>query len=170
MEPGIAHPKAVGDLTCAIVLARLLAMFDAVLLPFGENQRYDLVAEKNGAFLRVQCKTGRLRNGVIKFPCCSINYEHPTPRKGFYARDYRGSADLFGVYCPENDAVYLVPVYEVGRKEGCLRVDPTKNHQSERIRWAIDFEVKPGLSDRQATALLARRHGRDSESQFFEGG
>jgi PD-(D/E)XK nuclease superfamily protein len=135
------HPKRVGDITCAVVLARLLEVFDAVLVPFGENQRYDLVVESKGSFVRVQCKTGRLRNGVIKFPACSINYEHPMPRKGFYARDYRGSADFFGIYCPENDAVYLVPVVNVGRKEGSLRIAPARNNQSERIRWASDYEV-----------------------------
>jgi len=138
----LTHPKAVGDVTCAVVLSRLLEVFDAVLIPFGENQRYDLVVETEGSFSRVQCKTGRLRKGVIRFPCCSINYEHPTPRRGFYSRDYRGSADFFGVYCPETESVYLVPVRKVGRREGFLRVAPTKNNQSERIRWAREFELK----------------------------
>jgi hypothetical protein len=156
------HPKAVGDLTCAVVLARLMEVFDTVLLPFGENQRYDLAVEANGSFMRVQCKTGRLRNGVIKFPACSVNYEHPIAQRGFYARDYRGAADLFGIYCPENDNVYLVPVGDVGRKEGSLRVAPAKNNQAERIRWAADFEVKRGASRRRQEPLASQTSG-DSE-------
>ncbi len=61
-----------------------------------------------------------------------------------YKHDYRGQAD-FGVYCPETDAVYLVPVSEVPLTEGALRVIPTRNNQMRKIRWAKDFELrKPG--------------------------
>jgi hypothetical protein len=31
----------------------------SVLLPFGVNQRYDLVLDLDGRFVRAQCKTGR---------------------------------------------------------------------------------------------------------------
>lgn len=117
-----------------------------VLRPFGENQRYDLLIDDGDRFIRVQCKTGRLRNGVIRFNACSVTYHHPSNRgTREYKRDYRGSADLFGVYCRETDSVYLVPVDQVGTKEGVLRVAPTKNSQSRKVRWARDFElITPG--------------------------
>jgi hypothetical protein len=141
------HPKAVGDQTTAMVLARLVQAGKMVLLPFGENQRYDLVVDEGDRVVRIQCKTGRLRNGAIRFNACSTTYHNSRSRPDVrpYRRDYRGTADVFGVYCPETDSVYLVPVEVVGRREASLRVSPTINNQSKRVRWAGEFEVSaPG--------------------------
>jgi hypothetical protein len=38
-----------------------------VSIPFGTNQRYDLIVDLGDRLVRVQCKTGRLRDGTIKF-------------------------------------------------------------------------------------------------------
>lgn len=34
-----------------------------ISIPFGEDHRYDIIAEKDDRFYRVQVKTGRLRKG-----------------------------------------------------------------------------------------------------------
>jgi hypothetical protein len=136
------HPKAIGDRTQAHVLARLVEHGKLVLVPWGENQRYDLVIDEGDEFVRVQCKTGRLSEGAIRFNACSITYHHPSNRgTAYYRHDYRGDADVFGVYCPETQGVYLVPVEEVGVRQGCLRVAPPRNNQSKNIRWARDYEL-----------------------------
>ena len=143
-----AHPKDVGDVTQAMVMARLVEAGKQVLVPFGENVRYDLVIDDLGSFVRVQCKTGRLRNGAVRFPTCSSTYHHPA-NQGLANchQGYRGQADVFGVYCPETDSVYLVPVEDLGSRSGYLRVVPTRNRQMKRIRWARDFEVpRAGLA------------------------
>lgn len=136
------NPKVVGDRACAIILARLLLIYDTVLLPFGENQRYDLVVDTGHGFARIQCKTGRLQGGAIKFRACSNTYHHPNPGTTYRSQHYRGEADLFGIYCPETDGVYLVPVEEIGTRAGSLRVEPARNNQSARIRWAKDYEIR----------------------------
>jgi hypothetical protein len=140
----VKHTKVLGDRATAHVLARLMEVYDTVLLPFGENQRYDLLVEtKEGAFLKIQCKTGRLRKGAIRFPAASSSYHHPnTSRYENRKHSYRGQADYFGVYCPETEKVYLVPVDEVGLYSGFLRVEATLNKQAKNIRWAADYEVK----------------------------
>lgn len=137
------HPKAIGDQTTAFVLARLVQVYEQVLLPFGENQRYDLVVEDRGEFIRVQCKTGRLRNGAVFFPTCSTSYLTRSDGARPTQRHYRDAADVFGVYCPETDVVYLVPVAAVGTRMAALRVHPTRNNQSKKVRWAREFEVRP---------------------------
>ena len=145
--PKGVNPKVIGDHSQAMVLARLVQTYPQVLVPFGENCRYDLVIAEGDRFIRVQCKTGRLRNGVIKFNACSYSYHHPSNRGSRnYRHDYRDQADVFGVYCPELDAVYLVPVDEVGTTYVALRVESTKNNQSKKIRWAQDYEVRAGLA------------------------
>ena len=132
-----------------MVLARLVAVYPKaeILMPFGENSRYDLLIDTGVKFIRVQCKTGRLRKGAIVFPTCSVTYHHPN-NQGMraYRHGYQGSADVFGVYCPENDEVYLVPVREVGNVAGSLRVEPARNSQAKGIRWAKDYQLSAGLA------------------------
>jgi len=77
------HPKAVGEKTEAIIIAELIKKDYVVLLPFGDNQRYDLVIHHNNEFIRVQCKTGRLRNGAIVFNTISIGVN----TKGYKLKD-----------------------------------------------------------------------------------
>ena len=134
------HPKAKGDRS---VLAIMLALNEAgydLLVPFGENTRYDLVIDDGSQLSRVQCKTGRLRSGAVTFNVCSTYAHHPNPR--VVRRDYHGQVDFFAVYCPDNRRAYLIPITELPlRKQGRLRVDPPRNNQRRRIRFAADFEI-----------------------------
>ena len=144
--PTRPHPKAIGDASAAMVMARLVQAGKKLWVPFGENNRADVVMEEeDGSFVRVQCKTGRLRTGAVRFPTCSFTYHHPNNRGTRpYMHDYRGQIDIFGVYCPETDGVYLVPLTAVGIRVGALRVQPTRNNQRKKISWAQDFELRPG--------------------------
>jgi hypothetical protein len=131
------HPVEVGQRTEAAILSELVRRGYRVLLPFGVNQRYDLVLDTGGAFVRVQCKTGRLRRGSVIFNTQSIR----TNRNGTYFRGYEGEIELFAVYCHELQRLYAVPVEVAAKTQGTLRVDPTVNNQTRRIVWASDFEL-----------------------------
>jgi PD-(D/E)XK endonuclease len=113
---------------------------NAILIPFGENTRYDLVVDYGSKLSRVQCKTGRLRNGVVRFATCSSYAHHPNSK--VMQRDYEGQIDEFAVFCPDLGTVYLVPIEDVATKrEGCLRVTPALNAQRKRIRLATAYEI-----------------------------
>ena len=104
----------------------------------GAAHGYDLaIDDGSGAGLKtVQCKTGRFRNGCIVWSSCS-SHSLTHVKTG-----YRGQVDYFGVWCPDFDDVYLVPVGEVGERESWLRADPAKNgRKEENIRWAKDYKV-----------------------------
>ncbi len=136
--------KSVGERSQAIILARLSEVGYNVLIPFGENHRYDLVIEDaDRQFWRIQCKTGCISNGCIDFNTSSNYYHHL--RKGgrtdYRRRDYRGQIDYFAVYSPDTKKVYLVPIDHVPSTEGRLRLEPTKNHQEKNVRWAKDYEL-----------------------------
>ena len=130
----VESPKTIGERSEGMVLAALLRAGKVVLQPFGDNQRYDLVVDDDGTFIRVQCKTGRLKNGAIYFDTCSSQ-----AHRGRGKQDYRGQADVFGVYFPDRDEVYLVPVEEVGRNLGVLRLVPPKNGQTKGVRMAASY-------------------------------
>jgi hypothetical protein len=127
----------VGVRSEAVILAELIKRGYRVLLPFGHNQRYDLVVEIDGLFRRVQCKTGRLRRGCVIFKAQSIR----SNTCGTVLRDYKDDVDLFIVHCPDTKGTYVIPIDEATRTEGTLRVDPTGNGQGKRIRWARDYEL-----------------------------
>jgi hypothetical protein len=124
-------PSQIGERAEAAVLAALVCAGKQVLVPFGGQRRYDLAYEESGRLVKVQCKSGRERKGVIEFRTFSVG-RGP-------ARDYRGEADLFGVYCHDRDEVYMVPVADVPPRSAHLRVLPTRNGQESRIRWASDY-------------------------------
>ena len=131
----------VGEISEACFLVALLKAGYNVLKPVSNTLRYDLVIEFNGKFKRVQCKTGRLRNGVITYNAASTILKGENQKTE--TRGYIGDADLFGVYCPGNGKSYLIPIEEVGTSSGSLRVEPSKNSQKKFIRIASNYEVVP---------------------------
>jgi hypothetical protein len=134
------HPKEIGDRsTMAIIFAFKMQGWD-VLVPFGENTRYDLVVDRGNQLLRVQCKTGRLRNGAVVFRTCSSYAHHPNPK--IARRDYTGQIDEFAVFCPETQAVYAIPIEDVSTKQQArVRVRAAANNQRTGVRLAAAFEV-----------------------------
>jgi hypothetical protein len=134
------HPKDVGDRTTLAVMLALRMAGLAVLVPFGENTRYDLVVDDGNSLRRVQCKTGRLRHGAVRFAVCSTYGHHRNPQTA--RRPYVGQVDYFAVYCPETQSVYLVPIDDLPVKvQAALRVDSARNNQTRYVRRAADYRI-----------------------------
>jgi hypothetical protein len=132
-----SHPVDVGHRSETAILAAFVERGFEVLLPWGINRRYDMVLDLGDRFARVQCKTGRLKNGAVEFSARSIRSNTITT----LARNYVGEVDFFAVYCPANRAVYVVPCDDTTLNNVYLRVEPTTNNQSKRIRWAASYEL-----------------------------
>jgi hypothetical protein len=142
-EPGPSTPsrpkrntKSIGDRSEATVLAALVRAGYDVSIPFGENQRYDLLADNGERILRVQVKTGRMRGDVIKYSCQSSHWH-----RGGTPRPYFGQADIIAVFCPETGKVYLLPEKEFVATRAHLRLSEPANNQRRGIRWASEFEL-----------------------------
>jgi hypothetical protein len=105
---GMDHPKDVGDRSQLAVMLALRRVGFALSVPFGENTRYDLIIDDGMSLARVQCKTGRFRNGAVVWNVCSSNAHHPNPKPK--RLDYQDDVDFFAVYCAEIGSVYLVPI------------------------------------------------------------
>lgn len=135
------HPKDIGDRTTLAVMWALREINVPFSIPFGENTRYDLVIEEpDGRLARVQCKTGRLRNGAVLFALCSAYGHHRNPKT--HRRDYRGQVEYFAVYCAETTGIYLIPIQALrGRVSAALRVADPANSQRKFVRFARDFEI-----------------------------
>lgn len=134
------HPKDIGDQSTIAIMHALRLRGDTVLVPFGENTRYDLVVDNGASLRRVQCKTGRLRNGGVEFATCSSYAHHPNPK--VIRRTYEGDVDDFAVFCPQLGTVYLIPIEDVpGKRMATLRVHPTRNNQRTGVRLAAQYEI-----------------------------
>jgi hypothetical protein len=128
----------VGQRSEAVIQAELVRRGYRVLIPFGINHRYDLVLDCGQRFVRVQCKTGRLRGGAVRFNAQSVRVN----TRRAYFRGYQGQIDLFLVYCPDTGKVYAIPIEEAGdQTEVVLRVDRPANNQQRRVRWAHEYEL-----------------------------
>jgi hypothetical protein len=136
----VGHPKDIGDTSTLAIMLALQTQGYSVYVPFGENTRADLVVDYGDRLSRIQCKTGRLRNGSVRFNTCSSYAHHPNPKVS--KRDYEGEVDEFAVFCPETRAVYVLPLSDIGAKRrGSLRAEPTRNNQEKGIRPAAAYEV-----------------------------
>lgn len=145
-------PHRKGDLTEATVLAELKQRNVPVLFPFGDNERYDAVAETpDGALYRLQIKTGRTSNGAVKFDAVSSH----TNSEGHVYKPYGDDIDFFAVYSHDFEQLYLVPQESVGTSK-TLRVDPgeepdPRTTSAERYRfdrvWPPDGSTRVNAAD-----------------------
>jgi hypothetical protein len=78
-----------------------------------------------------------VRGGAAQFSAQSVQ---SNPR-GTRTRGYAGEVDLFIVYCSDNESVYVIPAEEVPNCGMYLRVDPPRNRQNKRVRWAKEYEL-----------------------------
>jgi Holliday junction resolvase-like predicted endonuclease len=126
------HKKTKGSIAEMMVASRLMEKGWKILFPFGENSRYDLVAEKEGKFVRVQVKYVTPKNGALDVGCKSSN--NWTVDK--YTAD---QIDFIAVYNSENKDVYFVPSSKFNSSSIKLRFAKTKNNQRIGVKNIEDF-------------------------------
>jgi PD-(D/E)XK endonuclease len=147
-------PSQKGAAAEAAITSIVIQLGLTVLRPLCEGRRYDLVLDLEPELLRVQCKVAKRLAGVLSVGLCTNRY---TP-SGYVSTTYTADEiDAVGAYSPELDRCFLIPVEEVaGRRAIHLRLDPTRNNQAERIKWARDYEL-PAMIDRLRQSQLEAR-------------
>jgi hypothetical protein len=130
-------PSDIGALAELAVATALTKAGYRVYVPFFNGHgRVDLIYEDPELGLRrVQCKTSQLRHGCVCFRTCSNTKNVP--------KGYGGEVDVFGVYSPTLQQVFIVPIEHVPTRLGALRVEPTRNGQDHRVRWADQYLLGP---------------------------
>ncbi len=123
-----------GNISEAKILHAFVKAGYIVLIPFGNGASYDLAVDIAGRLWKVQVKTGLLQKGCVVFPLRRFSGRNRRVKKY-----QRGEIDLFAVYCPENDKIYLMHS-ETDLHQGRFRVEHTNNNQQQKIRWADEFE------------------------------
>lgn len=157
-----------GEMTEAVVLAELKRRNISVSIPFGDNERYDLVADADSEFVRLQVKTGRLADGCVHFHGKSSH----TNATGNVYETYDGDTDYFAVYCHELEQLYLIGEQEFNTDMRLRIAEPEVEQPS--INWATEFEFDerwpPGDADEQPTGAQEQviRRLRERDVDVFD--
>lgn len=132
----MAITKQKGDIAEAFVTYLLKQKGFNVLIPWGEDNRYDLVAEKSGVFKRIQVKYVTPKNGVLEVSIRSSNNYNIL----YYSPK---DVDVIAAYCLKLSKVYFVPLSSIGNRR-CLklRLAPTKNKQIKYVIPASRYESR----------------------------
>lgn len=138
----MAITKQKGDIAEAFITFLLKQNGFNVLIPWGEDGRYDIVAEKNGIFKRIQVKYVTPKNGVLEVAIRSsnnFNIIHYSPN----------DLDIIAAYNPENNKAYFIPINTIKNRRVCkLRLRPTKNKQKKKIVLASKYEFRFDLLEK----------------------
>lgn len=115
----------------------------AVSIPYGENSRYDFIADIYGKLIRIQVKTSSIKDenpDAIEFSCRSTRVNST----GTFSKRYtENEIDYFATFW--NGKCYLIPVQECSIAK-TLRFAPPKNGQIKGITFAKDYELPQQLA------------------------
>ena len=124
------NSKDKGNIGEAVVLAEFVKRGISVALPFGDNARYDLIAEFNGKLNKIQikyCNQQISENNSISCPCASST-NHTTNK---HYTTYENDVDYFCFYIVEWNECILVPIDVIGTKKVItFRQEKPKNNQA----------------------------------------
>jgi len=138
----MAITKQKGDIAEAYVTYLLKQNGFNVLVPWGEDNRYDLVTEKKGIFKRIQVKYVTPKNGVLEVPIRSSN--------NYNIIHYSSNdLDIIAAYSPEQNKIYFIPINGIKNKSVCkLRLTATKNRQKKLVVMASKYESRFDLLEK----------------------
>ena len=111
-----------------------------VSIPYGDNSKYDFIADVDGRLFKIQVKTSSLKDeNAIKFSCRTTHVNC----KGIKNERYLSSeVDFFATYW-ENQC-YIIPINECS-VEKTLRFAPPKSGQIKGISFAQEYEIAKQL-------------------------
>ena len=112
----LMNSKNKGNIGEAIILAEFIKRNIQVCIPFGDNARYDLVADFNGKLQRIQVKYCGQKIGInnsIVCPCSSST-NHTTNK---HLSIYKNDIDYFCFYIVEWNKILLVPIEKIENKK-----------------------------------------------------
>lgn len=131
------NSKQKGNLTELLCMAAFYSRGYNVCQPFGENSRYDFIADVDGILIRVQVKTSRqIGDGVYEFSCRSM---HANNRNKVISKKYTKNEIDFFCSVIENKFI-LVPVEECSTAKA-IRTKSCSNNRQKHANMLEDYEL-----------------------------
>ena len=125
------------ELSCQYDFSKLGIVLYA---PITADSRSDFIAEVNGIFLKIQCKSSTESNdgNSFTFSTSSKNWNSKQ------VKTYKGQIDYF--YTCHKGQGYLIPIEETGNKTKTLRLFAV-DENNPSINWAKDYEIEKVLKE-----------------------
>ena len=131
--------KSIGNIGEAKVLCKFVELGISVYLPFGVNERSDLIAEFNGKLNRIQVKTSiKAEDGKMIFDLTSSTQHRKNGEKHIYTDN---EIDYFVCYNIQRDKIFLIPVNETPSTSITIRYEKSKNNQIQNIKFEQDYLI-----------------------------
>lgn len=133
----MSNTKATGDETEARIIHEFIANGYSVSLPFGDNDKYDLVVDDGQQLYRIQCKTAwQNKDATIRFN----THSQTTANGKYHEQTYENAIDAFAVRDPATETLYWVDIEDATTQKMELRFEAQIDHPS--INWAADYEFE----------------------------
>ena len=130
------NTKTIGNITELKCLTAFVEQGFTVSIPYGDNARYDFIAELHGKLYKIQVKTSAQHDGYYVFKCRSAHSNSQGNKHIAYTSD---EIDYFATMV--GDECCLVQVGECS-SEKRIRTEPPLNGQRTGITMVEDCALK----------------------------
>ena len=140
------NSKDKGNIGEAVALSEFTKKNIQVAVPFGDNARYDLIAEFNGKLNKIQVKycNQLSATGSVSCPCASST-NHTTNK---HYTTYENDVDYMVFYLACWDRIVIVPIEEVGdRKSLSFRLDAPLTKNQYAVQLVEDYTFDKIIKD-----------------------
>jgi len=137
------HTKNKGDLGVLKAQVDLCSKGYLILTPLSEHSPFDIVAYKNGEFIRIQVKYRSVNSKGFIFVRFSSSF---STSKGYSEKPVNKSEiDLYCVFCPDTDKCYYFDPNKF-KSTVNIRINKSLNNQCEKINFAEDYLIIPTIN------------------------
>ena len=131
------NSKCKGNIGEAMILAEFTKRNIQVAIPFGDNARYDLIADFNGKLNKIQVKYSSHLSENDSYICHTSSSTNHTTNK--HIDKYTNDVDYIAIYiAPLNESV-LIPISDCDQQVIRLRKEIGQNNQQKGIHLLSDY-------------------------------
>ena len=127
------NSKRIGNIGEAKVLAKFVEMGIPIYIPFGDDEKADLIAEFDGKLNKIQVKTSiKSKNGCSIFDLTSSTAHRTNGERRKYLNS---EIDYFALYSLDRDKIYLIKVTENPMSANTIRFEDKKIGMKSRVKY-----------------------------------
>lgn len=120
-----------------MAIAEFIKMGIPIYLPFGDNEKADLIAEFNGKLNKIQVKTSvSAKDGIMVFSLISSTTHRKKGVRHIYTNK---EVDYFFCYNVERNKCFLFKVPDKPITNITIRYTKTKNNQTNNVKYEEDY-------------------------------
>lgn len=138
------NSKRIGNIGEAKVLAKFVEMGIPVYIPFGDDEKADLIAEFNDKLNKIQVKTSiKSKNGCSLFDLTSSTAYRTNGGRRKYSNS---EIDYFALYSLDRDKIYLMKAPDDPMTAITIRFEDTKSGKKIGVNYESDFLIENVLN------------------------